>query len=83
MNIRNIAFAALCALILAGCASTRHPAPVSDRTQAPAPAPKAAPAPAAVASQLPREPDTRPETYTVKRGDTLYSIALDHGLDYK
>jgi lipoprotein NlpD len=29
------------------------------------------------------EGDWRPETYTVKRGDTLYSIALDHGLDYK
>src|SRR5574341_205267 len=29
------------------------------------------------------EPDWRPKTYTVKKGDTLYSIALDHGLDYK
>jgi hypothetical protein len=27
------------------------------------------------------EGDWRPETYTVKRDDTLYSIALDHGLD--
>ena len=27
--------------------------------------------------------DTRPEAYTVVRGDTLHSIALDHGLDYK
>jgi lipoprotein NlpD len=30
-----------------------------------------------------REPDWRPQTYTVKRGDTLYQIALDHGLDYR
>lgn len=30
-----------------------------------------------------REPDARPDIYTVKRGDTLYLIALDHGLDYK
>jgi len=29
------------------------------------------------------EPEPRPSTYTVKRGDTLYQIALDHGLDYK
>lgn len=73
--------------MLAGCASQRAPAPVSDRTVAPsaakpavvAPAPAAKPAPAAVA----REPDARPDTYTVKRGDTLYSIALDQGLDYR
>lgn len=30
-----------------------------------------------------REGDWRPEFYTVKRGDTLYSIALDHGQDYR
>lgn len=30
-----------------------------------------------------REGDWRPEYYTVKRGDTLYSIALDHGQDYR
>ncbi len=29
------------------------------------------------------EAETRPNTYTVKRGDTLYLIALDHGLDYR
>jgi lipoprotein NlpD len=41
-----------------------------------APAPKAAPAEEV-------EGDSRPEVYTVKRGDTVYSIALDAGLDYK
>ena len=30
-----------------------------------------------------REPDPRPDFYTVKKGDTLYTIALDNGLDYK
>ncbi|MEO8752842.1 MAG: peptidoglycan DD-metalloendopeptidase family protein [Casimicrobiaceae bacterium] len=43
---------------------------------APAPAPALSPPPASDA-------DARPPTYTVKRGDTLYQIALDHGLDYK
>ena len=43
----------------------------------PAP-PPVAPVPVPVA-----EPDWRPRTYTVKRGDTLYAIALDHGLDYR
>ncbi len=31
----------------------------------------------------PAETDAHPDSYIVKRGDTLYSIALDHGLDYK
>ncbi len=30
-----------------------------------------------------REGDWRPEYYVVKPGDTLYSIALDHGQDYR
>jgi lipoprotein NlpD len=53
-------------------------------------APPSAPAPSvatAAPSRTPAEPreegDWRPESYTVKRGDTLYTIALDHGLDYK
>jgi lipoprotein NlpD len=67
------AFAAI-ALALAGCASRPVQAPVIER--APSSAAEApAPAPPVV--------DTRPESYTVVRGDTLHSIALDHGLDYK
>ena len=27
--------------------------------------------------------DTRPETHTVRKGDTLYAIAWEHGLDYR
>jgi lipoprotein NlpD len=70
---------ALLAVILVACAS-RTRAPVEDRTTLPAPmpAPAAAPAPAP-----PAEAESRGPTYTVKRGDTLYQIALDHGLDYK
>jgi lipoprotein NlpD len=70
------------ALALAGCTSTRHPAPVSDRTHPPLQAGTKPAVPAASAA-ITREPDTRPDFYTVKRGDTLYMIALDHGLDYK
>jgi lipoprotein NlpD len=78
---RSMAVAAACVLLTAGCASTRYPAPVSDRTPPPPPqgARPASPAPAAAT----REPDSRPEFYTVKRGDTLYLIALDYGLDYR
>jgi lipoprotein NlpD len=65
-------------LCVAACVS-RVRAPVEERTPRPAPAATVpAPPPAPVA-----EPDWRPQSYTVKRGDTLYAIALDHGLDYR
>ncbi len=65
------AVALLVTVALAGCAS-KTPAPVVERLPAPAAKPAPAPAPAAA---------PRPETYTVKRGDTLYSIALENGMD--
>ena len=76
------AFLGLVAL-LAGCAS-KQPAPVTD-SQAPTvvlekPA-AAAPAPAPAVAPAPTE--ARSGMYTVKRGDTLYSIALDHGQAYR
>lgn len=63
--------AAFGAALLAGCAGP-YQAPVFERTIARPPAAK--PAPPA---------EKRAEGYTVKRGDTLYSIALDNGLDYR
>jgi lipoprotein NlpD len=63
-------------VVLAGCA-VRQGAPVIDRAVTPAARPAAQNAPAS------RVVDTRPETYVVKRGDTLFGIALDNGLDYK
>ncbi|MFO1313413.1 MAG: peptidoglycan DD-metalloendopeptidase family protein [Burkholderiales bacterium] len=65
---------------VAGCAS-RTRAPVEDRSAQPSRPPQppvaAAPAPAS-APEAPSGP-----TYTVRRGDTLYQIALDSGLDYR
>jgi lipoprotein NlpD len=67
------------ALFLAGCAGGSYRAPVVER---PVTRPDAAkPAPSSTAAALPAE--KRPDSYTVKRGDTLYSIALDNGLDYR
>jgi lipoprotein NlpD len=60
--------------LLYGCASTSNPAPVSDYSpQATRPSGRVTPEP----------PETRPDYYIVKKGDTLFSIALDNGLDYK
>ena len=70
--------AILALLLVCACASTRHPAPVSERQPA-----AARPSAAAAPKTLAREPDPRPEYYVVKKGDTLYSVALDQGLDYK
>ena len=67
------------AIIVVGCAS-RVPAPVEERATRPArPAPAATPAP----TPAPEVETRPPPTYTVKRGDTLYKIALDNGLDYR
>ena len=66
------------AAIAAGCA-TRTGAPVTDRSSDARPAPaKSAPVKPAL-----KPADTRPDFYTVRKGDTLFSIALDHGLDYR
>ena len=42
-----------------------------------------APAPVSADPRPARVATLRPQTYTVKRGDTLHAIALDHGLDYR
>ena len=72
--------------VLAGCASQTR-APVEDRASTPPKPPAPATSPRRRARRAPvardREADWRPQTYTVKRGDTLYQIALDHGLDYR
>ncbi len=68
----------LCAL--AGCSSQPQPsAPVVDRT-----ARAGTPQPAPVAKETAPTPRTLAEgEYEVKKGDTLYSIALEHGVDYR
>lgn len=69
---------ALC-MLAAGCASQHQAAPVVDRTGRSTEA--AAPA---VAKETAATPRTVGESeYEVKKGDTLYSIALEHGADYR
>jgi lipoprotein NlpD len=66
-------------LTMGGCAS-RQSAPVTER---PPGAPPGSQGPATAQAPPVRAADPRPENYIVKRGDTLYGIALDHGLDYR
>lgn len=73
---RRLFFSVVWVLSLAGCASVRHGAPVVDRAPPVASGAKTEPARLHAA---PRSDDI----YVVKRGDTLYSIALEHGMDYR
>jgi len=71
----------VCVLVAlaAGC-TARRGAPVADRAPETRPVPAR---PAVAAKRAPKPVDARSEFYTVRKGDTLYSIALDHGLDYR
>lgn len=61
---------AVSGLVLSGC-MTQQPAPSVDRA-----------ATAQAKASVPAAP-SGPGYYTVKRGDTLYRIALEHGQDYR
>jgi len=80
----GVRYCTLCAgavaALLAGCANQRTSAPVVDRSPSVIAGPRppvaqATPVPGAAVSSSPAG------YYQVKRGDTLYSIALDHGAD--
>ena len=78
----------LLALLPLGCGGPRVSAPVEVRSvrDEPAVTTGGSPEPGGRAASPggPREQgDWRPEYYTVRKGDTLYGIALDHGLDYR
>ena len=74
---------ALALAVLAGCSTTRTPAPVEDRNAGvrKAPAVSEVKPPAAAASAAPVE--LKPGQYLVKPGDTLMRIALDNGQSWR
>lgn len=78
MNKIRLAAILTLAGLLAACQTTRHAAPVVDITPARGgdSRPSVTPPPPA------RGQDSR-ENYTVKKGDTLIRIALDHGQNYR
>jgi len=57
-------------------------APAASNT-GPAPAPVVEAAPAVSNTPLPTGPGGRPLFHVVKRGDTLYAVALEYGQDYR
>jgi len=74
--MNKVTLAAFAVLLVAGCSMTRSPAPVDDRRPSPS-AQSKPPATAPVAAA------PRAAGYVVKRGDTLYSIALETGVDHR
>jgi len=82
---RGLAGAAtLVVLLVSACASPPGGAPVVERRVVDEPTAARAGAPSGRSSAGGAAAgDWRPEVYTVQRGDTLYAIALDHGLDYR
>lgn len=76
MGIARLGHTLAAAALLASCAAQK-PAPVDERRPPPS---------AAVRKPVPEAVEVAPAApafYTVKRGDTLYSIALEHGIDYR
>jgi lipoprotein NlpD len=70
----------LIAAVAGGCAPQRGAAPVEDRRPPPRSAVPSAKSPPPAPAQALSVPDGH---YVVKSGDTLYSIALEHGADYR
>jgi lipoprotein NlpD len=80
LNKTNLVTLVVVGAVAAGCATRRTPAPVVDARSPKALAAKTFAAPLATPAPAARSAE---ELYTVKRGDTLYSIALEHGMDYR
>jgi len=60
--------------LLIGCSTTQSPVPVVDRVKTDLPG---------STSKSTQVSDLNNQFYTVQKGDTLYSIALNHGIDFK
>jgi len=81
--VKALALVLALVIVAWGCTQSRGPAPVEDRRPTRVATPAAKP-PAAKPPITGGAPVATADTfYTVKRGDTLYSIALEHGADYR
>jgi lipoprotein NlpD len=69
--------------LFVGCGTAPSRAPVIDRLPSQPTGQIAKPIAKPVLKSGAKEADWRPPTYTVQKGDTLFSIALEHGHDYR
>lgn len=76
---RLILACAAVAVVMTGCA-TRQGAPVIERSPGAKPGPAR---PGVTARPAARQREGRPAFHMVRKGETLFSIALDYGLDYR
>ncbi len=87
-NTVRVLILAMLVILITGCrASGNRRAPVEDRSGRPASIEERDAASrkmhTAGIKPVTREQDGRPQFYIVQKGDTLYSIAFDNGLDYR
>jgi lipoprotein NlpD len=75
--------ACLALMSLVGCASTKHQAPVEDRSTGNHPSVKVVEAPKAPSPSASAPVEVKPGSYVVKAGDTLMRIALDNGQGWR
>lgn len=74
--MRTLVF--LLVLVLSACATPPQKAPVIERAPG-----IDRPPPPKTTKKTAVEKDWRPDSYTVKKGDTLYALGLEFGFDYK
>ncbi|MBY0575159.1 MAG: peptidoglycan DD-metalloendopeptidase family protein [Gallionellaceae bacterium] len=74
----------LVGIVLAGCSSSGHHAPVAEHSDSARKNVAVAKVSSADTARKKgtHEKDWRPQVYVVQKGDTLFSIAFNHGLDY-
>jgi len=75
-SLRLLLISVASILALTACTKTVTRAPVIERMPG-------STASSSSSVKVPKAADWRPQSYTVQKGDTLYSIALEHGYDYK
>lgn len=88
MKLLQLSTISLVSLFIAACSTTS--APVVDRappskqsTNKPITSTKSTSSKTVSKSASTKSSDWRPDTHTVKKGDTLFSIGLEYGYDYK